>query len=129
MNAQTGIEFSICGVQLSTSSACKNVFLCHPNCFLLFVKLCMIIPYSSSVGCLHAYHKMKASRTKFSIFICLVGWWFMPRKMMNETVHIVVGSMVYAMKIYSGTCVLWTPWDQQKVSRLSRCPDFPGHFI
>ena len=25
---------------------------------------------------------------------------------------------------YSGTCVLWTPWDQQKVSRLSRCPDF-----
>ena len=30
---------------------------------------------------------------------------------------------------YSGTCVLWTPWDRQKVSRLSRCPDFPGHFI
>ena len=20
------------------------------------------------------------------------------------------------------------PWDQQKLSRLSRCPDFPGHF-
>ena len=27
---------------------------------------------------------------------------------------------------YSGTCVLWTPWDRLKVSRLSRCPDFPG---
>ena len=30
---------------------------------------------------------------------------------------------------YSGTCVLWTPWDQPKMSRLSRCPDFPGQFI
>ena len=30
--------------------------------------------------------------------------------------------------MYSGTCVLWTPWDQPKVSRLSRCPDFPGQF-
>ena len=29
---------------------------------------------------------------------------------------------------YSGTCVLWRPWDQPKVSRLSRCPDFPGQF-
>ena len=28
--------------------------------------------------------------------------------------------------IYIGTCVLWTPWDRQKVSR---CPHFPGHFI
>ena len=27
------------------------------------------------------------------------------------------------------TCVLWTPWDQPKVSRLLRCPDFPGQFI
>ena len=26
--------------------------------------------------------------------------------------------------ICSGTCVLRTPWDQPKVSRLSRCPDF-----
>ena len=24
--------------------------------------------------------------------------------------------------------ILWTPWDQPKVSRLSRCPDFPGQF-
>ena len=32
-------------------------------------------------------------------------------------------------RLYSGTCVLWTPWDQPKVSRLSRCPDFPGQFI
>ena len=31
--------------------------------------------------------------------------------------------------VYSRTCVLWTPWDQPKVSRLSRCPDFPGQFI
>ena len=31
--------------------------------------------------------------------------------------------------VLSGTCVLWTPWDRQKVSRLSRCLDFPGHFI
>ena len=30
---------------------------------------------------------------------------------------------------YSGTCVLWIPWDQPKVSRLSRCPDIPGQFI
>ena len=30
---------------------------------------------------------------------------------------------------YSGTCVLRTPLDRQKVSRLSRCPDFPGYFI
>ena len=28
--------------------------------------------------------------------------------------------------VYSETCVLWTPWDQPKVPRLSRCPDFPG---
>ena len=28
-------------------------------------------------------------------------------------------------RVYSGTCVLWIPWDQPKVSRLSRCPDFP----
>ena len=33
------------------------------------------------------------------------------------------------MNTVSGTCVLWTPWDQPKVSRLSRCPDFPGQFI
>ena len=26
---------------------------------------------------------------------------------------------------FSGTCVLWTPRDQPKVSRLSRLPDFP----
>ena len=25
--------------------------------------------------------------------------------------------------IYSGTCVLWTPWDQQK------CPDYQGDLI
>ena len=30
--------------------------------------------------------------------------------------------------VYSVTCLLWTPWDQPKVSRLSRCPDFPGQF-
>ena len=34
-----------------------------------------------------------------------------------------------ALIFYSETCVLWTPWDQQKVSRLSGCPDFPGQFI
>ena len=33
------------------------------------------------------------------------------------------------MNDYSGTCVLWTPWDQPKVSRLSRCPDFPGQLL
>ena len=31
--------------------------------------------------------------------------------------------------VYSGTCVIWTPWDQPKVSRLSRCPDFPGQLM
>ena len=25
--------------------------------------------------------------------------------------------------IHSGACVVWTPWDHPKVSRLSRCPD------
>ena len=29
---------------------------------------------------------------------------------------------------YSETCVFRTPWDQLKVSWLSRCPDFPGQF-
>ena len=33
-----------------------------------------------------------------------------------------------AFAIYSETCVLRTPWDRN-VSRLSRYPDFPGHFI
>ena len=28
------------------------------------------------------------------------------------------------MDIYSGTFVLWTPWDQQKKPSLLRCPDF-----
>ena len=27
------------------------------------------------------------------------------------------------MHIYSGTCVLWTPWDQKK------CPDYQGVLI
>ena len=26
-------------------------------------------------------------------------------------------------------CALWTSWDQQKVSRIFRCPNFPSHFI
>ena len=30
---------------------------------------------------------------------------------------------------YSETCVLWTPWDQQKVSILSRCSDFSRSFF
>ena len=29
---------------------------------------------------------------------------------------------------YSETCAFRTPWDQPKVSWLSRCPDFPGQF-
>jgi len=29
---------------------------------------------------------------------------------------------------YIETCVLRTPWDQPKVSRLPRCPDFSGQF-
>ena len=31
--------------------------------------------------------------------------------------------------MHSGTCVIWISWDQQTVSRLSRCSDFQGHFI
>ena len=40
-----------------------------------------------------------------------------------------IGHLPLNNNVYSGTCVLWTPWDQPKVSRLSRCPDFPGQFI
>ena len=36
--------------------------------------------------------------------------------------------LVYILE-YSGTCVLWTPWDQPKVSRLSTRPDFPGSTV
>ena len=35
----------------------------------------------------------------------------------------------YNYTVHSGTCVLWTPWDQPKVSRLSRCPDYQGVLI
>ena len=45
----------------------------------------------------------------------------------NKALKMVFG--VRSIRVYSGTCVLWTPWDQPKVSRLSRCPDFPGQFI
>ena len=44
----------------------------------------------------------------------------------GDTWLVLFSTTVY---FYSGTCVLWTPWDQSKVSRLSRCPDFPGQFI
>ena len=45
----------------------------------------------------------------------------------------------YSFKIYTGTCVLWTPWDRLKVSRLSndkvtfgtstKCVDYAGVLI
>ena len=41
----------------------------------------------------------------------------------------VTNTMAHLKKRYSGTCVLWTPWDQPKASGLSRCPDFPDQFI
>ena len=48
----------------------------------------------------------------------------------NPYDNIATKSLHIALKLqYSGTCVLWTPWDQPKVSRLSRCPNFPGQFI
>ena len=45
--------------------------------------------------------------------------------------HINLVLKLIAILLYSETetCVFRTPWDQPKVSWLSRCPDFPGQFI
>ena len=47
--------------------------------------------------------------------------------MQPVSVHIIVDHMSVVAN-YSGTCLLWTPWDQPKVSRLSRCPSIVYSF-